>query len=80
MGDLSSSLQYICPHSAEAPKSRSLDRKQPDPVVLTKWRHSTTLLDLNDKVGVETPQGSLFSSSGCQCTGTEVLRGCDAAL
>lgn len=53
MADLSSSLQYISPQSGEAPKSRSLERKQQDPVVLTKWRHSTYLLDLNDKVSVE---------------------------
>lgn len=54
--DLSSSLQYISPQSGEVPKSRSLERKQQDPVVLTKWRHSTYLLDLNDKVSVETLQ------------------------
>nr|XP_033787377.1 rho GTPase-activating protein 12 isoform X2 [Geotrypetes seraphini] len=29
-------------------KSRSLDRRQ-DPIVLTKWRHSTCMLDINDK-------------------------------
>lgn len=51
--DLSSSLQYVSPQPGEGPKSRSLERKQPDPVVLTKWRHSTYLLELNDKVGVE---------------------------
>ncbi|XP_054621149.1 rho GTPase-activating protein 12b isoform X6 [Dunckerocampus dactyliophorus] len=39
----------VSPHSGEAPKSRSLERKQPDPIVLTKWRHSTYVLDLNDK-------------------------------
>ncbi|KAJ3611792.1 hypothetical protein NHX12_021806 [Muraenolepis orangiensis] len=36
----------------ELPKSRSLERKHqphPDPIVLTKWRHSTYVLDLNDK-------------------------------
>lgn len=45
------SLQYnISPQSGEAPKSRSLERKQQDPIVLTKWRHSTYVLDLNDKV------------------------------
>uniref|UniRef100_A0A3Q2ZMA0 Rho GTPase activating protein 12 n=1 Tax=Kryptolebias marmoratus TaxID=37003 RepID=A0A3Q2ZMA0_KRYMA len=41
----------ISPQSGEVPKSRSLERKQPDPIVLTKWRHSTYVLDLNDKVG-----------------------------
>uniref|UniRef100_A0A3B5KWQ2 Rho GTPase activating protein 12 n=1 Tax=Xiphophorus couchianus TaxID=32473 RepID=A0A3B5KWQ2_9TELE len=40
----------ISPLSGEVPKSRSLERKQPDPIVLTKWRHSTYVLDLNDKV------------------------------
>uniref|UniRef100_A0A3Q3W6F9 Uncharacterized protein n=1 Tax=Mola mola TaxID=94237 RepID=A0A3Q3W6F9_MOLML len=35
--------------SGEVPKSRSLERKQQDPIVLTKWRHSTYVLDLNDK-------------------------------
>ncbi|XP_032407305.1 rho GTPase-activating protein 12b isoform X2 [Xiphophorus hellerii] len=39
----------ISPLSGEVPKSRSLERKQPDPIVLTKWRHSTYVLDLNDK-------------------------------
>uniref|UniRef100_A0A8C6U7Q3 Rho GTPase activating protein 12 n=1 Tax=Neogobius melanostomus TaxID=47308 RepID=A0A8C6U7Q3_9GOBI len=40
----------ISPQSGELPKSRSLDRKQQEPIVLTKWRHSTYVLDLNDKV------------------------------
>uniref|UniRef100_A0A3Q1JAF4 Rho GTPase activating protein 12 n=1 Tax=Anabas testudineus TaxID=64144 RepID=A0A3Q1JAF4_ANATE len=40
----------ISPQSGEVPKSRSLERKQQDPIVLTKWRHSTYVLDLNDKV------------------------------
>ncbi|XP_030254386.1 rho GTPase-activating protein 12b isoform X6 [Sparus aurata] len=39
----------ISPQSGEVPKSRSLERKQQDPIVLTKWRHSTYVLDLNDK-------------------------------
>uniref|UniRef100_A0A8C5HN87 Rho GTPase activating protein 12 n=1 Tax=Gouania willdenowi TaxID=441366 RepID=A0A8C5HN87_GOUWI len=39
----------VSPQSGEVPKSRSLERKQPDPIVLTKWRHSTYVLDLNDK-------------------------------
>ncbi|XP_061777200.1 rho GTPase-activating protein 12-like isoform X3 [Nerophis ophidion] len=37
------------PQSGEVPKSRSLERKEPEPIVLTKWRHSTYVLDLNDK-------------------------------
>ncbi|XP_063729901.1 rho GTPase-activating protein 12b isoform X10 [Eleginops maclovinus] len=39
----------MSPLSGEVPKSRSLERKQQDPIVLTKWRHSTYVLDLNDK-------------------------------
>ncbi|XP_061121518.1 rho GTPase-activating protein 12b isoform X4 [Syngnathus typhle] len=39
----------MSPQSGEAPKSRSLERKQPDPIIITKWRHSTYVLDLNDK-------------------------------
>ncbi|XP_005918547.1 rho GTPase-activating protein 12b isoform X5 [Haplochromis burtoni] len=39
----------ISPQPGEVPKSRSLERKQPEPIVLTKWRHSTYVLDLNDK-------------------------------
>lgn len=31
-------------------KSRSLDRRLQEPIVLTKWRHSTIVLDSNDKV------------------------------
>ncbi|XP_030106483.1 rho GTPase-activating protein 12 isoform X8 [Mus musculus] len=30
-------------------KSRSLDRRLQEPIVLTKWRHSTIVLDSNDK-------------------------------
>ncbi|XP_044032346.1 rho GTPase-activating protein 12b isoform X8 [Siniperca chuatsi] len=40
----------ISPQSGEVPKSRSLERKPQDPIVLTKWRHSTYVLDLNDKL------------------------------
>lgn len=29
-----------------------MERKQQDPIVLTKWRHSTYVLDLNDKVSL----------------------------
>ncbi|KAG7455249.1 hypothetical protein MATL_G00254640 [Megalops atlanticus] len=36
------------PKPGDALKSRSLDRKQ-EPIVLTKWRHSTYVLDTNDK-------------------------------
>ncbi|XP_051530314.1 rho GTPase-activating protein 12-like isoform X6 [Myxocyprinus asiaticus] len=37
------------PNSEEAPKSHSLERKQQEPIVLTKWRHSTYVLDISDK-------------------------------
>ncbi|XP_004691244.1 PREDICTED: rho GTPase-activating protein 12 isoform X4 [Condylura cristata] len=33
----------------EVIKSRSLDRRLQEPIVLTKWRHSTIVLDTNDK-------------------------------
>ncbi|XP_055359725.1 rho GTPase-activating protein 12-like isoform X2 [Betta splendens] len=36
------------PQLSDAPKSHSLDRKQVEPIVLTKWRHSAYLQD-NDK-------------------------------
>ncbi|KAL4630919.1 rho GTPase-activating protein 12 [Arapaima gigas] len=48
----------------DSAKSRSLDRKQPDPIVLTKWRHSTCVLDLNSKESATGPkQGSPDSDS-----------------
>ncbi|KAM8967535.1 rho GTPase-activating protein 12 isoform 2-T2 [Pelodytes ibericus] len=34
----------------EITKSRSLDRKLQEPIVLTKWRHSTYLLEASDKL------------------------------
>ncbi|XP_056628002.1 rho GTPase-activating protein 12b isoform X7 [Triplophysa dalaica] len=37
------------PNSGDAPKSQSLERKQQEPILLTKWRHSTYALDLGDK-------------------------------
>ncbi|XP_036375335.1 rho GTPase-activating protein 12-like isoform X2 [Megalops cyprinoides] len=40
------------PKPGDALKSRSLDRKQ-EPIVLTKWRHSTYVLDTNDKPPVK---------------------------
>ncbi|XP_060752763.1 rho GTPase-activating protein 12b isoform X6 [Tachysurus vachellii] len=36
------------PNTTDVPKSRSLERNQPDPIVLTKWRYST-FVDLSDK-------------------------------
>ncbi|XP_016124321.1 rho GTPase-activating protein 12-like [Sinocyclocheilus grahami] len=38
--------------SGEAPKSHSLERKQQEPIVLTKWRHSTYVLDVSEKESV----------------------------
>uniref|UniRef100_A0A3Q3E1U9 Rho GTPase activating protein 12a n=1 Tax=Labrus bergylta TaxID=56723 RepID=A0A3Q3E1U9_9LABR len=35
--------------SGDTPKSRSLDRRQVEPIVLTKWRHSAYVQDPNDK-------------------------------
>uniref|UniRef100_A0A3Q1GD68 Rho GTPase-activating protein 12-like n=1 Tax=Acanthochromis polyacanthus TaxID=80966 RepID=A0A3Q1GD68_9TELE len=35
--------------TGDAPKSRSLDRKHVEPIVLTKWRHSAYVQDPNDK-------------------------------
>lgn len=35
--------------SADAPKSRSLDRKNAEPIVLTKWRHSAYVQEPSDK-------------------------------
>uniref|UniRef100_A0A8C1YXT7 Rho GTPase activating protein 12b n=1 Tax=Cyprinus carpio TaxID=7962 RepID=A0A8C1YXT7_CYPCA len=40
------------PISGEAPKSHSLERKQQEPIVLTKWRHSTYVLDISEKESV----------------------------
>uniref|UniRef100_A0A672JR15 Rho GTPase-activating protein 12-like n=1 Tax=Salarias fasciatus TaxID=181472 RepID=A0A672JR15_SALFA len=47
----SESTEYLSPPqlSGDAPKSRSLDRKHTDPIVLTKWRHSTYVQDPSDK-------------------------------
>ncbi|XP_023865922.1 rho GTPase-activating protein 12 isoform X4 [Salvelinus sp. IW2-2015] len=39
----------LLPGGGDTPKSRSLDRKHVEPIVLTKWRHSTYALDTNDK-------------------------------
>ncbi|XP_069815087.1 rho GTPase-activating protein 12 isoform X5 [Dendropsophus ebraccatus] len=42
------------PHQREITKSRSLDRKFQEPIVFTKWRHSTYLLEANDKESTTT--------------------------
>ncbi|KAG5268264.1 hypothetical protein AALO_G00210590 [Alosa alosa] len=41
------------PAPCEVQKSHSLDRKQSEPIVLTKWRHSTYLLELTDKLSIQ---------------------------
>ncbi|XP_040208561.1 rho GTPase-activating protein 12 isoform X6 [Rana temporaria] len=46
------------PHPREITKSRSLDRKFQDPIVLTKWRHSTYLLEANDKLLIKQKRNS----------------------
>uniref|UniRef100_A0A8C2E3K0 Rho GTPase activating protein 12b n=1 Tax=Cyprinus carpio TaxID=7962 RepID=A0A8C2E3K0_CYPCA len=40
------------PISGETPTSHSLERKEQEAIVLTKWRHSTYVLDISDKVCV----------------------------
>ncbi|KAM6908793.1 rho GTPase-activating protein 12b isoform 6-T6 [Lycodopsis pacificus] len=55
----------VSPQSGEVPKSRSLERKQQDPIVLTKWRHSTYVLDLNDKECAPAPKQSSPDSDSC---------------
>ncbi|XP_040023118.2 rho GTPase-activating protein 12b isoform X3 [Gasterosteus aculeatus] len=55
----------VSPQSGEVPKSRSLERKQQDPIVLTKWRHSTYVLDLNDKECALAPKQSSQDSDSC---------------
>ncbi|XP_026132118.1 rho GTPase-activating protein 12b isoform X4 [Carassius auratus] len=51
------------PISEEAPKSHSLERKQQEPIVLTKWRHSTYVLDISDKESVNAKNNSPESDS-----------------
>uniref|UniRef100_A0A8C9VMH4 Rho GTPase activating protein 12 n=1 Tax=Scleropages formosus TaxID=113540 RepID=A0A8C9VMH4_SCLFO len=69
--DLSSSsteqVQYCVspPQPGDTAKSRSLERKQPDPIVLTKWRHSTCVLDLNDKELATGPKQGSPDSDSC---------------
>uniref|UniRef100_A0A8D3DAU6 Rho GTPase activating protein 12 n=1 Tax=Scophthalmus maximus TaxID=52904 RepID=A0A8D3DAU6_SCOMX len=55
----------VSPQSGEVPKSRSLERKQQEPIVLTKWRHSTYVLDLNDKECAPVPKLSSPDSDSC---------------
>uniref|UniRef100_A0A8B9EFL4 Rho GTPase activating protein 12 n=1 Tax=Anser cygnoides TaxID=8845 RepID=A0A8B9EFL4_ANSCY len=58
-------------------KSRSLDRRLQEPIVLTKWRHSTIVLDTNDKESSTASKASFpenessLSSPKHQATGQE---------
>ncbi|XP_071347143.1 rho GTPase-activating protein 12-like isoform X2 [Trachinotus anak] len=52
--------------SGDAPKSRSLDRKHMEPIVLTKWRHSAYVQEPNDKDAPLSPKPpSPDSSDSC---------------
>ncbi|XP_075068142.1 rho GTPase-activating protein 12 isoform X10 [Mixophyes fleayi] len=48
----------LLPHQREITKSRSLDRKFQEPIVLTKWRHSTYLLETSDKLHIKQKRNS----------------------
>ncbi|XP_056911882.1 rho GTPase-activating protein 12-like isoform X7 [Takifugu flavidus] len=48
--------------SGDAPKTRSLDRRQVEPIVLTKWRHSTFVSEPGDK---DAPQPPSPDSDSC---------------
>ncbi|XP_058501755.1 rho GTPase-activating protein 12-like isoform X13 [Solea solea] len=45
--------------SGDAPKTRSLDRRHLEPIILTKWRHSSHVEEPNDK---DAPLGPIPSS------------------
>ncbi|XP_072524480.1 rho GTPase-activating protein 12a isoform X3 [Salminus brasiliensis] len=45
----------LMPKSVDTPKTRSLDRRQPAPIVLTEWRRSTCVLEANDKISRPKP-------------------------
>uniref|UniRef100_A0A8B9FC20 Rho GTPase activating protein 12 n=1 Tax=Amazona collaria TaxID=241587 RepID=A0A8B9FC20_9PSIT len=46
-------------------KSRSLDRRLQEPIVLTKWRHSTIVLDTNDKESSTASKASFPENETC---------------
>ncbi|XP_073485961.1 rho GTPase-activating protein 12 isoform X5 [Aquarana catesbeiana] len=56
--ELPKSNSLAPPHPREITKSRSLDRKFQDPIILTKWRHSTYLLEANDKLLIKQKRNS----------------------
>ncbi|CAJ1073044.1 rho GTPase-activating protein 12-like isoform X1 [Xyrichtys novacula] len=51
--------------SGDAPKSRSLDRRQVEPIVLTKWRHSAYVQEPNDKDAALGPMSPSPDSDSC---------------
>ncbi|XP_065809717.1 rho GTPase-activating protein 12-like isoform X2 [Labrus bergylta] len=51
--------------SGDTPKSRSLDRRQVEPIVLTKWRHSAYVQDPNDKDAPLSPKPPSPDSDSC---------------
>ncbi|XP_075993657.1 rho GTPase-activating protein 12-like isoform X2 [Genypterus blacodes] len=51
--------------SGDAPKSRSLDRRHVEPIVLTKWRHSAFIQDPNDKDAPLSPKPSSPDTDSC---------------
>ncbi|XP_060901420.1 rho GTPase-activating protein 12-like isoform X6 [Labrus mixtus] len=51
--------------SGDTPKSRSLDRRQVEPIVLTKWRHSAYVQDPNDKDAPLSPMPPSPDSDSC---------------
>ncbi|XP_032421439.1 rho GTPase-activating protein 12-like isoform X1 [Xiphophorus hellerii] len=44
--------------TGDGPKSRSLDRNNVEPIVLTKWRHSAYVLESNEKEAPQIPKSS----------------------
>ncbi|XP_051943331.1 rho GTPase-activating protein 12-like isoform X3 [Hippocampus zosterae] len=49
-------------HLADPTKTRSLDRKQVEPIVLTKWRHSAFVQEPNDKDALLSPKSPTTDS------------------
>ncbi|KAK5919980.1 hypothetical protein CgunFtcFv8_023825 [Champsocephalus gunnari] len=58
-------LNHSLPLPGDAPKSRSLDRRSAEPIVLTKWRHSAYVQDPNDKDAPLSPKPSTPDSDSC---------------